>query len=495
MQDDVYAISTERLISLAGEKSPAFLKDILMKRTLPVILGCMIIILISGCALRDNSNVGGDSDDPEGYSDGIRLFDIPGRNDADSSDNTDDEGLKENDDGAFRLPVSDENSVPHIKTDISGYDIQDGKIAYFEGDELSDYFYVTRSDDKSRVYEGRISDSGHLTKEGKKVWTGDFSDVTEEGVFYIETPVLGRSESFVIRKGINNEIKESLSEDLLNSAAFFSEQRGAQEEDFYINAEALLDLLAICELYPDEGRDKTQELLRICDELSEEYDSLIKEISEKAGGDSEAIIKARGVFITVLCQASATLYKDEADDHINRAVNEWQYLSGDMPESMPDKDVRRQTDIWRAAASAALCKVTGQLKYLDVSEEYVKNISHVTTDDFWPVYMYLTIPKITDVEVGMELMKKILNECAVICDDSESILYMPDEDNDPGPVQKRLYEARFLKLADCVLNSMEYRRKITSVCHELSIGEMLGKGKLSKEEKALLYLVLCESPE
>ena len=40
--------------------------------------------------------------------------------------------------------------------DVCGYDPDNVKIAYFDGDELSDYFYVTDASDKKRVYKGKL---------------------------------------------------------------------------------------------------------------------------------------------------------------------------------------------------------------------------------------------------------------------------------------------------------------------------------------------------
>lgn len=86
----------------------------------------------------------------------------------------------------------------NIFVDLMGYAPDDKKYAYFVGNDLSESFYVFESATDECIYTGTLKKMGTQKYEGKSVYKGDFSAVTEPGVYYIQTAVIGQSYTFRI---------------------------------------------------------------------------------------------------------------------------------------------------------------------------------------------------------------------------------------------------------------------------------------------------------
>ena len=86
----------------------------------------------------------------------------------------------------------------NIFVDLMGYAPDDQKYAYFIGEELSETFYVLESATNERVYTGTLKKMEKEKVNGKQVYKGNFSEITEPGVYYIQTAVIGQSYTFRI---------------------------------------------------------------------------------------------------------------------------------------------------------------------------------------------------------------------------------------------------------------------------------------------------------
>jgi len=86
----------------------------------------------------------------------------------------------------------------NIFVDLIGYAPDDRKYAYFVGNDLSEIFYVYERATDECVYKGTLKKMGTQKYNGKSVYKGDFSEIAEPGVYYIQTAVIGQSYTFRI---------------------------------------------------------------------------------------------------------------------------------------------------------------------------------------------------------------------------------------------------------------------------------------------------------
>lgn len=83
-----------------------------------------------------------------------------------------------------------------------GYLPDSEKKVIFTGDRMGETFRVVNADTCEVVYSGKIENKD---KE-QNISQGNFSTLTAEGTYYVETDIIGRSYSFIIGKDVYNEL-------------------------------------------------------------------------------------------------------------------------------------------------------------------------------------------------------------------------------------------------------------------------------------------------
>lgn len=90
---------------------------------------------------------------------------------------------------------------PAINLNQLGYAPKDTKIAVFRGEEMDKKFRVVNEAGEV-VYTGKITNRNVNVSAMEYDYTGDFSKVTKEGKYFIETDTLGKSYTFEIKDGV-----------------------------------------------------------------------------------------------------------------------------------------------------------------------------------------------------------------------------------------------------------------------------------------------------
>ncbi|MCR4754880.1 MAG: glycoside hydrolase family 9 protein [Lachnospiraceae bacterium] len=96
----------------------------------------------------------------------------------------------------------------HIEIDQMGYLPESRKLAIFRGEELGETFSVVSVDSREVVYTGDIK-SKTEARGGETFYYGDFTDLTVEGTYYIQTDVIGYSYPFSIKKDLYDGVLET----------------------------------------------------------------------------------------------------------------------------------------------------------------------------------------------------------------------------------------------------------------------------------------------
>lgn len=101
----------------------------------------------------------------------------------------------------YDVPVS----TPGVLVDRVGYLPAENKTVLFKGNRLPAFFSVVDVNTDAVSYVGMLQESSK-GQDGISRAAGDFSAVTEPGSYYIQTPVLGQSYSFVIAEDVYDEL-------------------------------------------------------------------------------------------------------------------------------------------------------------------------------------------------------------------------------------------------------------------------------------------------
>jgi hypothetical protein len=95
--------------------------------------------------------------------------------------------------GEFEISYDKIEYMPNVIVNQFGYEVESQKHVFFVGEELAETFQVYEQGSDLLIYEGNIEDT---TEEGYGI--GEFSDLKQEGEFYIQTKKIGESFPFTI---------------------------------------------------------------------------------------------------------------------------------------------------------------------------------------------------------------------------------------------------------------------------------------------------------
>ncbi|MCR5178569.1 MAG: glycoside hydrolase family 9 protein [Lachnospiraceae bacterium] len=84
--------------------------------------------------------------------------------------------------------------IPGILVDMNGYDAEASKTAVFVGDVIPTSYEVKNDETGEIVFSGEVNRSRH----DESIGVGDFSSLTEPGVYYLSAEWMGESEPFAI---------------------------------------------------------------------------------------------------------------------------------------------------------------------------------------------------------------------------------------------------------------------------------------------------------
>ncbi|MCR5418027.1 MAG: hypothetical protein K6E84_03855 [Lachnospiraceae bacterium] len=421
----------------------------------------MTVGLLSGCGQKDPEDV---------------SYNIP----SDSKD----AGEKE--------PASEAGSQPSVSADTvagsriftaSCYGPEDVKTAVFKGNDLADYFRVVSVGDGKSVYEGRLEKSADANEGREEVRVGDFSEITQPGNYYIETPVIGRSTVFEIREDAAEETGAQLmslwKQRFAGDAG--SKENGAQA------AKSLLVMGQSEEMLASAGSQE-QDHRRLIDA------ALLLEGAED-GWDPQDDGMAEASYIAAMAQCSFLLSREKeyAEEFRKEALEAYQELTG-------ANVVSQQAML---LSQAALYKLTQNPNYAADLQVYLKQIKSFSRENYDIAYFYLTTPKNVDMEICDELMKMLVRDCGNIIDE------MPRRDGEiasliaagtempPETRDGELFFGVLLRLADHVLVSEEYRKNCSRIRSDLMMPRCVSLEELDSRELAELIWLSQEekSPE
>lgn len=317
---------------------------------------------------------------------------------------------------------------PSIRTDRLGYLPYSVKTAVFQGRELPEDFQVIEKDSGRCVYEGKIR-RREQGEDGIVTGYGTFTEVREEGIYYIRCDKIGCSYYIPIGESVYLEKAKEL-------GRIIEEAQGGEEtvRESVDVCETLSYLLAAYEMYPalfvriwespDTGGDGTGiNGKRFFGMLRSETDLLLSLQDEKTGGvykeaktaaagedggeQPEISAEATAVYAGTMAKYGY-LYQEYDWDYANiclkAASKAWRYLEREQQRGNLDAD---SVATGRIYAASELYRASNERAYHNYMLQNSELMAGRTED------VYLLIGKVTYLstrrEVDHELCGQIMN--------------------------------------------------------------------------------------
>lgn len=403
------------------------------------------------------------------------------------------ETIQEGLDGFVGETAYEQNFVkPHIETniyiDISGYDVQDKKIAYFTAEELNEDFFVYRAEDDALVYTGEMIQVSEDAITQKPVYKGDFSALTTPGEYYIQTAVIGRSYPFVIETSHDKKTLAKISKQFSNMSPevyWKVDDRDKWKESLYgflwLSMSGQIQETNVDDAMEKQYVQKAQWLLS----WKEEADAKKEQFT----------IEESYLLATVFSQASNTIKDDiplcaSCLKAAQTAYNQGLKLTS---ESVSSNNI--QVSCSKAMAAASLYQVTGNAGYHSVLKEECKKDrpfenKYEAYQDFLTSYYYMSTKGPVDMNLCEEMMSEFMAQCTQYLDACVSAAYgltcemKQNQDVEP----EILMDATKLAIADYIIVSREYRmvskQQLHYLLHDRKIEE------LDADEMAAVWMIL-----
>lgn len=386
------------------------------KRLLPLLAILLVSFFVTGCSffpgngqrqtLREEESAGQGEEDLEMIRQNMEGF-------------VGEEAYKKN----FVKPQMDS----HIYIDVQGYGSQDGKQAFFCGENLQGEFSVYERDSGKLVFAGRIMQTEDDPLLAHSVYRGDFSSVTEPGTYYIQMPVIGRSYDFEITEDYDERVIGQLRQLFLEKEpAVYFENAGKEptEDSLY----GFLQMSIAYQLVPDAFDEKL--LQRLCEDAS--YLAVWKDEADKR---KDSLSAAENYLIST-CLAYFASVIQEKDAALGRQCLQTSRKA--YQQAAPAaQDIGDESYSYMAAAS--LYRATGNATYHNQVKKVYRDIPQTTDQEkksdiaavdtfaaeadlsyrlFLASFFYLTTERTVDYAICEEIMTDFVAECAGYLDEA-----------------------------------------------------------------------------
>ncbi len=419
----------------------------------------------------------------------------------------------------YDVPVS----IPGTLVDQNGYRTGAEKSAVFMGEDLPDVFYVYNLDTDELEYTGQMrSVSGKSSQDQTKI--GYFTDLVEDGNYYIYTDVIGSSYSFRIKNDLYDDIYKkacktyylnrcgtNLSETYAGDDAHLAchtDESSLQEDPskkidvsggWHLNSQADRDVVLGCkiaqnlllayEMNPDAQGDENDlpesgnGIPDILDEIKYEVDWLIKMQDERTGGvygsvttsreSEQDLMQAQTVVTPITMEATirfATLLSDFGYQYqkFDSAFANDCLKCADRAFSlfMRNEDVKQSPGAFHAASQ--LYRATGSTSYEQVLTAWFQRddfSDRFNEDDdvFLGGITYISTSQKVNVEVCDRIMKLLMSKASQIADASKKSSFLVSSEDHA----QLLDDMRTITITDHIIYNYEYTTIIENHAHYL----------------------------
>ncbi|WP_026510939.1 glycoside hydrolase family 9 protein [Butyrivibrio sp. LC3010] len=418
----------------------------------------------------------------------------------------------------YDVPVS----IPSALVDQNGYRTGAEKAVIFKGNDLPDKFYVYNLDNELE-YTGQMRTTNH-DDEGVEIKEGYFSDLIEDGSYYIYADKIGSSYAFRIQNDLYDDIfneackkyyknrcgmliSEEFSGEEAHAACHTTEahlqENPARKLDvsggWHLNSQADRDTVLGCkiaqnlllayEMNPNAITDDSgipesgNGIPDLLDEVKYEVDWLIKMQDERTGGvygsaltirdESDDLMQAEVEITPITMEATirfatlladfSYLYQSYDSDFATNCLK-----CADRAYNLyaGKENVRENAEGFYAAAQ--LYRATGASNYEQVLTSYFgsdgfESLFRSNEDIFLGGITYISTNQKVNVDVCSKIMKLLMAKTTDIVDAARSSEYMVTSEDH----EQLLDDMRTITITDHIIYNYEYTTIIENHAHYL----------------------------
>ncbi len=439
-------------------------------------------LLISGCTIGNNGQI--------------------------NSENAEVLSMNDTPDLSYEVPVS----VPHILIDQVGYTISGKKTAIFRGTELPDEFEVVNTETGDVVYSGEVKQKERANEAGDLIGYADFTELAEEGTYYVRGSIFGRSYDFDIADNVYDEVFAKAIEQLGNTQTkkinvSFSRVQSEQPEkilqggwitddignqDMKTASEVMMTALASYELYTrsftvkdEAGVEATTQIPQILVYLKQQAEWMQLLQDDKSGGVYAGIVAKNNksfptyeiapIDETATASFAATMAKfsyiykkydqQYASQCLKAADRAWKYIN---KQQWADAENRQEApEAIMFSAAVELYRASGWNTY-HLYAKKIMETNPIVTDDSWSTYAsvtYMTTRHAVDRQYCETLMKQLMSHAEDISANARAGAYLTQGDAEFTNTKDLLWNMVILSIADYVITNHEYATVIENHLH------------------------------
>jgi len=411
-----------------------------------------------------------------------------------------------------------------ILVDLNGYDVEEEKKALLIGETLPAVFDVVDEATGETVYHGYVKRKDIEAEDSLSTAEADFSDLSKEGLFYIKTEILGRSESFLIAENRTITRIEDLYQKLENlkcigchysnvvfenapdkylevSGGFHTSENG--EKDVVEGCLTVSDICTAYEYYPslftdDCGiRENGNKIPDILDEAIYEAKWLMKMQNSDTGGvytsvslqgtdDNKGLrvggetTRATAYFCATMAKFSMTV--SGFDEALSKKAQEASLLSWKCLEA--NKEIVTADQMYRAAVE--MYRLTGSDIYKEVVLNYLKDNADKEYEGRQTLdgaITYLGTRRATEVSYCTTLMSRFMERVEDKATLSSGNRY--GIENDAISETDLLRSTYEMMIVDYIVSNSGYTNLETEYLHYLG----------GRNEKGINFEVLVNTPD
>ena len=398
----------------------------------------------------------------------------------------------------------------NIFVDLMGYAPEDQKYAYFAGNDLAETFYVIDSATGERIFTGTLKKMGNQMSEGKQIYKGDFSDIVEPGVYYIQTAVIGQSYTFRIDPDRYRNQYEDLKNELLTIAPeeyFGAYDTSRERASLYYSYQKFVMAYyffpeSLGEEYEKKLEEYTQWILTMREEILVQREAKRQEEAWKPNynepqEEEKQMVREDYMFACATAAAAIILRP-------HNQVLSSQCLSQAQKAYQNNLRYKLTGDVQYMAAASLFCASGSYMYHTTIKEKYaqqpVEKLGYQLLEDeedllcdevLWGNLFYLLSTGSVDMTICDRQMAELMSLCGQWHDEVPKSAF--------GLIEKRedsLEKAIWLTIADYIIVSREYRNVCKEQIHGL-LHRMEEIGFTHEQKSTLLLLLgnLAESEE
>ncbi|WP_026526143.1 glycoside hydrolase family 9 protein [Butyrivibrio sp. VCD2006] len=413
--------------------------------------------------------------------------------------------------------------IPSAFVDQNGYRTGAEKAVIFKGSDLPDVFYVYDLENNELAYTGQMRTTGQA-EDGDEIKEGYFTDLVQDGDYYIYADKIGSSYAFRIKNELYDDIFSealkiyyrnrcgmTLSEDFAGEdahAACHTGEAHLQEDPsktldvsggWHLNSEADREVSLGCKIaqnlllaYEMNSESITDDIgipesgngiPDILDEVKYEIEWLMKMQDERTGGVYGSALTARdGTGDLMQAQIEVTPITMDATIKFATLLAEFSFLyqsydadfatkclkSADRAYSLyaGTENVNENPEAFYAAAE--LYRATGNTDYERVLTSYFENGKYTSMFDenediFLGCITYISTNQKVNVDVCSKIMKLLMSKTTKITEAARKAPFMVTSSDNA----QLLDDMRTVTITDHIIYNYEYTTIIENHAHYL----------------------------